>query len=90
MALALGLRLQASTPSNHLWSAFLLPAPPQFLYQSPPGAQQLARPDLTNVPHFEHVILLRIVEVKAEVLIEVEIGVRTISSRSVDGRRVTY
>ena len=46
------------------------------------------------MPHFGHVILLRIVEVKAEVkevvLTEVVIGVRTISSRSGRGRRVTY
>ena len=36
------------------------------------------------MPHFGHVILLRIFEVKAEVLI----GVRTISSRLGNGRRL--
>merc|ERR1712151_995856 len=69
--------LQASTPSNHLWSTFLLPAPPQFLNQAPPGAQQLTRPDFLKVPHFVHVMVLAIVEAMAGVLI----GVRTISSR---------
>ena len=39
------------------------------------------------MPHFGHVIALRIVEVKAEVLIGVLIGVRTTSSRSDNGRR---
>ena len=37
------------------------------------------------MPHFGHVTIPRIVEVKAEVLI----GVRTISSRLGNGRRVT-
>ena len=74
------LRLQASTPSNHMWFTFLFAAPPQFLYQAPPGAQQLTRPDFANVPHFGHVIAPRIVEL---------MGVRTISSRSGNGRRVT-
>ena len=41
------------------------------------------------MPHFGHVILLRIIEVKAEVLTDVLICVRTISSRSGNGRRVT-
>ena len=53
----LDLHLQASTPSSQLWSNFLLPAPPpQFLYQAPPGAQQLARPDVLNIPQFEHIV----------------------------------
>ena len=34
----------------------MLPTPPQFLYQAPPGAQQLTRPDFLNVPHFVHAI----------------------------------
>ena len=86
MPSTLNLRLQASTPSDHLCSAFLLPTPPQFLYQAPPGAQQLALPDFKNVPHFEHVIVLAIIEV----LTDVVIGVRTISSRSGTDRRDTY
>ena len=40
------------------------------------------------MPHFGHVIVLR-VEVKAEALTDVVIGVRTMSSRSGNGRRVT-
>ena len=88
MPSTLNLRLQASTPSDHLCSAFLLLAPPQFSYQTPPGAQQLALPDFKNVPHFEHVIVLAIVEVGVEVLPDVVIGVRTISSRSGIGRSV--
>ena len=54
---SLHLHLQASTPSNQLWSNFLLLAPPQFLYQAPPGAQQLARPDFVNVPQFGHIVI---------------------------------
>ena len=79
------LLLHAWTPSNHVCLNFASPAPPQFLNQAPPGAQQLARPDFANVPHFGHIILPRIVEVKASVLIVV----LTISSRSGNGRRVT-
>ena len=82
MPLALSLRLQAVTPSNHLWSTFLLRAPPQFLNQAPPGAQQLCLPDFVNVPHLGHVIVLAIVEVMAGVRTDVAIGVLTISSRS--------
>ena len=80
------LRLQASTPSNHLYSVFLLPAPPQFLYQAPPGAQQLALPDFSNVPHLGHVTVLLIVKVAVNMVI----AVRAISSRSGIGRRVTH
>ena len=87
MSLVLNLHLQASTPSNHLWSTFLLPAPPHFLNQAPPGAQQLTLPDFSNVPHFGHVI---VVDVMVVVLGNVVIGVRVISSRSVNGRRDTY
>ena len=78
----LNLRLQAFTPSDHMWSTFLLKTPPQFLNQAPPGAQQLALPDFWNVPHFEHLKVLAIVEVKD--------GVLAMSSRSVIGRRDTY
>jgi len=46
-----------------------LPAPPQFLNQAPPGAQQLTLPDFLDVPHFGHFIVLAIVEVMAGVLI---------------------
>ena len=82
MSLALHLRLQAATPSDHLWLTFLLWTPPQFLNQAPPGAQQLFLPDFSNLPHLGHVIGLVIVEVMAGVLTEVAIGVLTISSRS--------
>merc|ERR1719331_1174570 len=65
-------------PSDHPWSTFLLPIPPQFLNQVPPGAQQLTLPDFLNVPHLGHVIVLAIVA-------------RTISSRlRVDLRRAGY
>ena len=68
----------------------MLPAPPQFLYQAPPGAQQLTLPDFLNVPHFRHVILLMIADVMNDVLTGVVIGVLTMSSRSGIGRRDTY
>ena len=89
MGLVLDLRVQASSPSSHLWPAFLLPTPPQFLNQSPPGAQQLALPDFSNVPHFEHIMLL--VEVMASVLVlaGVVIDAPAISSRSGIDRRAT-
>ena len=90
MALVLDLRLHASTPSNHLWSAFLLPSPPQLLYQAPLGAQQLALPDFSNVPHFGHVIPLLEVMPSVIALAGVVIRERTISSRSGIGRRDTY
>ena len=92
MVLALDLHLQASTPSNHLWPTFLLPAPPQFLYQAPPGAQQLALPDLWNVAHFGHVISFLELEVMAGVLVVtgVLIDTPTISSRPGIGRRDGY
>ena len=90
LALALDLRLQAPTPSNHLWYAFLLPVPPQFLYQVPPGAQQLALPDFSNVPHFGHVILLLEVMASVLMLTGVVIDAPTISSRSGIGRRDIY
>ena len=75
------LLLQASMPSNHLCTSFRFPAPPQFLNQAPPGAQQLARPDFSNVPHFEHASPA-LVKAKAGVLINVVIGVLDMSSRS--------
>jgi len=53
-AVVVGANVQASTPSNQLWSNFVLPTLPQFLYQLPPGAQQLTRPDFLNAPHFGH------------------------------------
>ena len=49
------LLLQASKPSIHVCSA--VPLLPQLLNQAPPVAQQLRRPDFSNVPHFEHVII---------------------------------
>ena len=53
--LTLDLRVQASMPSNQLCSASLLPAPPQFLYQVPPGAQQLTRADFLKVAQCGHI-----------------------------------
>ena len=85
--IVLNLHLQASTPSNHLWSAFLLPAPPHFLNQAPPGARQLALPDFSNVPHFGHASILAIVKARAGVLTDVVIDVLDMSSRSGNGRR---
>ena len=64
--------------------------PPRFLYQAPSGAQQLARPDFLNVPHFGHVISLLVVMANVLVLTGVVIGARTISSRSGIGRRDAY
>ena len=90
MPLAFNLRLQAATPANHLWSTFLLRAPPQFLNQAPPGAQQLFLPDFSNVPHLGHLIVLAIVEAMAGVLTDVVSGVLTISSRTDNGRRDAY
>ena len=84
----MNLRLQASTPSIHLCSTFLFPAPPQFLNQAPPGAQQLTLPDFSNVPHFGHVIVLAFAAVMVGVLTDAVIGVCTTSSRSGNGRRV--
>ena len=89
MPSTLNLRLQASTPSNHLCSTFLSWAPPHFLNQAPPGAQQLTLPDFANVPHLGHVIVLAIVEVIAGVPIEVVISACFISSRLGIGRRDT-
>ena len=66
---------------------FLFIAPPQFSCQAPPGAQQLARPDLANVPHFGHATLAIIVGMTDEKP-SVVTGVRTISSRSGNGCRV--
>ena len=51
------LHLQASTPSSQLWPNLLSLAPAQFLYQAPPGAQQLTRPDFLNVPQLGHIVL---------------------------------
>ena len=76
------LRLQALVPSIQLWSTFLLPAPPQFLYQAPPGAQQLTLPDFPNVPHFTHVVVLGIGVVMYGMLTGVVIGFLAMSSRS--------
>ena len=83
MPSALHLRSQASTPSNHLYFTFLFLVAPHFLYQAPPGAQQLARPDFSNVPHFGHVIVWTIVGVMDGVLI----WVLVMSSRSEIVRR---
>ena len=63
-----------------MWSTILLPALPQFSNQAPPGAQQLTRPDFSNLPHLGHFILRTIGDVNAGMLLL--IGVRTFSSRS--------
>ena len=81
----LNLRLQAFTPSDHMWSTRLLEPPPQFLNQAPPGAQQLTRPDVLNVPHLLHVIVAAIAGP-----CEVSIGVLDISSRSGMRGRAAY
>ena len=46
--------LQARMPSAHVYLAFELP--PHFLYQAPPGAQQLDIFDFLMVPHLGQVI----------------------------------
>ena len=86
MPSALDIPLQASSPSNHLCSTFLLAEPPHFLYQAPLGAQQLTLPDFSNVPHFEHVSVSAIVGVRNGVVL----AVLVMSSRSIIGRRDTY
>ena len=90
MQSVLNLRLQATAPSNHLWSTFLLRSCPQFLNQAPPGAQQLTLPDFANMPHLGHAMVFITVAVMAGVMADVAIGVLTISSRSDIGRRDTY
>ena len=54
-------------------------ATPQFLYHAPPGAQQLTRPDFTNVPHSGHaiddvIIDVATVDVAVEVLVDTPVG----------------
>ena len=68
----------------------MLLTPPHFLYQAPPGAQQLILPDFSNVSHFGHVILLLEVIASVLVMTDVVIGARTISSRPGIGRRDAY
>ena len=77
----LNLRLQAPAPSDQLWRTLLLSVTPQFLYQAPPGAQQLTRPDFLNVPHFGHRTAPIIAEpgVVSELLIDV-LAVRNCAS----------
>ena len=77
--LTLDLPLQASTPSNQLWPTFLLPLPPQFLYQAPPGAQQLDFLDFLNVPQFGHII---ITEATPNMMRDVVVGVLAIRHRA--------
>ena len=78
-------RWQASAPFNQLWPTFLSLTPPQLLYQSPPGAQQLALPDFSNVPHCRHANPLLAVLAILLVLTDVVIGTPTISCRSGTG-----
>ena len=79
MLLVFNLRLQAFTPSDHLRTKLLLPSPPQFLNQAPPGAQQLSLPDFRNAPHVGHVIVFEVIDGG---LADVLIGVLAMSSRS--------
>ena len=76
------LRVQAFTPSDHLWSAFPSPKPPQPLNQAPPGAQQLALPDFLKVPHFEQAMTLPLPEVMSRVLTDMVVGVLAMRTRS--------
>ena len=62
----------------------MLPTPPHFINQAPPGAQQLTRPDFPNVPHFGHVLVFVVAVIGAV------IGVLTINSLPGIGWRVTY
>jgi hypothetical protein len=73
--------LQVCTPSDQLCSTLLLPNPPQFLNQEPPGAQQLTLPDFANLPHVGHVVVSSIFEMTDAVVLDL-----TISSRSGTGR----
>ena len=75
----LNLHLHVSTPSNQLCPNLLLPELPQFLYQAPPGAQQLARPDFLNMPQCGHVILAK---ATPGVVNAMPIGVLAISHRA--------
>jgi len=74
--------LQAFTPSDHMYSTFFLPTPPQLLNQAPPGAQQLTLPDFRNVPHLGHVLVRSKFEVIEAVLTDVLVGFLAMSSRS--------
>ena len=87
---ALNVRLHASMPSIQRCSTFPLPPPPQFLNQAPPGAQQLALPDFSNVPHFGHTNISVIVKANAGVLTGVLVNVLDISSRSVIVQRLVF
>ena len=63
--------VQACMPSNHVYSAFAFPALPHFLYQAPPGAQQLRLPDFLLIPHFGHTelgLLVMVVVAAADVI----------------------
>ena len=55
-------------PSNHVCPNFESPGFPQFLYQAPPGPQQLLLPDFLRVAHMGHPLLL-IAEVLAIVAV---------------------
>jgi len=80
--------LQPCTPSNHRRLTSLLLGPPHFLYQAPPGAQQLTWPDFLNVPHVGHTIVIAILEVMAGVLMTIRsrlnIGVPMHTCRDID------
>ena len=54
-------RLQEWMPSDHVWWRFALPSLPQFLNQEPPRPQQLIWPELSMMPHLEHMELMLVV-----------------------------
>ena len=56
-----GRALHVLMPSYHVWSRFVLPAPPQFLNQEPPWPQQLLLSDFPMVPHLGHTELAIVV-----------------------------
>ena len=65
----------------------MLPAPPQFSNQVPPGAQQLTLPDLLKMPHCGHAIVSGFTEPIAGVPTGAVIDVLATRSRSANGRR---
>ena len=53
--------LHACMPSYHVCWSLALPAPPQFLNQEPPRAQQLIFPDFEIVAHSRHALPMVVV-----------------------------
>ena len=60
----------------------MLPALPQFLYQAPPGAQQLRLPDFLTTPHLGHALLLTTTE--GLVVVNASVGMRRESNKYTD------